>query len=214
MINSINLMNWNARSLKANLTEFNKFLKDHKIDISAVTETHLNSSIKIFVPNYFVIRKDRVNKKGGGVAFILKKDIKHEILPDLNLKIIESLGIEIFTDIGIIRFYVVYMSQNCTKKNNYSSDFKSDILKLTNFKGKFFILGDLNAKHNLWLNQKNNQNGQILAGLLNNGKFTIQYPDVPTYLCKATGSSSTLDICLTNVTTFFYPTRNHYFVAV
>ena len=201
-INKLNIINWNARSLRSNIVEFVNFLRNNNINIAIITETFLDSQAKIFIPGYNVIRKDRPNRKGGGVAIIVKNNIEYSHLPDLKLEIIESVGIQIFTNFGPITFYSVYMPVACTKKNNLENKFKNDIKKLASNLGNFCIIGDLNAKSRMWNNNRENTNGHILTNLLNKGKFTVQYSDTPTYLCKSTGTSSNLDICLTNITRF------------
>ena len=67
-------------------------LNNNNIDIAFITETHLNDrhdSNIISTENYTIIRKDRLNQKGGGVAIFLRKehqfknieqDSEHEIL--------------------------------------------------------------------------------------------------------------------------------------
>ena len=45
-----------------------------------------------------------MGKKGGGVCKVIKKDIEHNLLPSLNLKIIEAIGIHVSTNIGIFTF--------------------------------------------------------------------------------------------------------------
>ena len=51
------------------------------MDITAVTETwftkHLTDSC-VTIDGYRLVRKDRVNKKGGGVCFYIKNDITYE----------------------------------------------------------------------------------------------------------------------------------------
>ena len=175
-VENLNIINWNARSLKANIMEFNNFLEKYKIDIAAVTETHLNSNIKIYIPNYKVIRKDRNDRKGGGVALIIKNNIKFEYVLDLELKVIESVGIKIRSQNGKITIFSIYMPKNCTIKNGLALKFKNDLKKMTSISGKFLIIGDLNAKHDLWNNKVINMNGKIVSELLNSRSLFYTIP--------------------------------------
>jgi len=56
-------------------------MQDNNVDITAVTETwftkHLTDSC-VNINGYRLLRKDRRNKKGGGICFYVKNDITYE----------------------------------------------------------------------------------------------------------------------------------------
>ena len=60
------------------------------------------------------------------------------------------------------------------------------------------MCGDLNARHEQWLNNYRNANGILLADDLQLGHYIVHYPDEPTFLAP-TGTTSTLDLVLSNV---------------
>ena len=71
--------------------------------IAVVIETLLKPNIKLKKnPNYIVHRFDSFDVAGGGVAIVIHRRIKNRVLPHLETKVIESLGIEIETSIGIL----------------------------------------------------------------------------------------------------------------
>ncbi len=64
------IFQWNARSLIANGQEFKKLISDleNKSDIICVQETWLKPQLNFVLQGYVVIRKDRKQGNGGGVA--------------------------------------------------------------------------------------------------------------------------------------------------
>ena len=93
LINSINFLNWNARSLKNNENELYNFLNSHNVHLAVITETFLKPDNKVKRdPNFFVYRNDRLDRTGGGVAIIGHRRIKHRILSSFDTKVFETLG--------------------------------------------------------------------------------------------------------------------------
>ncbi|KAG5880520.1 hypothetical protein JTB14_014113 [Gonioctena quinquepunctata] len=66
---------------------FSDFMQEECLDTGSLSETWLNQAFPsraISVPDYNLIRKDRQGKRGGGLAFYLKKSIKYKIVDDGN----------------------------------------------------------------------------------------------------------------------------------
>jgi exonuclease III len=84
MIKNINIITWNARGINHKSYELFDFLIDNNIHICLATETWLKNNISLSHKNFFVYRNDRVIKKGGGVAIIIKKNLSHSLLPLIN----------------------------------------------------------------------------------------------------------------------------------
>jgi len=78
-----NIILWNARSIINKETEINYLIYKENPDIIAICETWLKDKDKFMIPNYDIIRKDRANQIGGGLAFcrvsILYKKIQLNI---------------------------------------------------------------------------------------------------------------------------------------
>ena len=75
----------------------NKLDQSPRIHIIALTETWLNSNIsdaKVFLPGFTLFRRDRLVKKGGGVAVFVSESINAVRRSDLEID--ESVWIEIF----------------------------------------------------------------------------------------------------------------------
>ena len=78
----------NVNSLLAHLDDLKFFVLDSKIDVLAINETKIDSSVndnEIYLPGFEVVRKDRsVNgRSGGGVCMYLSNNINCQIRDDL-----------------------------------------------------------------------------------------------------------------------------------
>ena len=81
MMNNLKVSLYNARSYTNKFTEVNDYITSNHIDIMCLNETwlkHDNKSVNL-VKNFTIIRNDRLTR-GGGVAIIIHKQIKHKIL--------------------------------------------------------------------------------------------------------------------------------------
>lgn len=199
MASSIKIMYYNARSLcaKSKVDESFNFIMDNNVDIALFSETWLKAGISFYHSNYTTYRFDRSDGRiGGGVAICIKKNISHELLPSLNLEIIEAIGIKVHTSTGDITIYSVYYPGTSYSEAAFNS-FHSDLRSLTNRTTSFFICGDLNAKHNHWNCVRNNRVGNIVYNEMNFSNYIVENPPTPTYFSYQ-ANPTTLDIVLTN----------------
>ena len=90
----------NINSLLAHLDDLKFFVIDSKIDVLAINETKIDSSVndnERYLPGFEVVRKDRsVNgRSGGGVCIYLRSNINYQIRNDLCDDRLECVVIEI-----------------------------------------------------------------------------------------------------------------------
>lgn len=77
-LNDIKLVNWNANGIKSKKSSLMEFITRHKIGIVCITETHLKDHETFKLNGYNIYTKDRdVIHSSGGVAILIKKNIKH-----------------------------------------------------------------------------------------------------------------------------------------
>lgn len=176
-----------------------EFLQTNQIDIAILTETHLKPSVNFSLPEHSLYRLDRAGgQQGGGVAIAIRKGLEFKTLPDYHLSITEAVGIELQTPEGPVEIIAAYCPTQCKTTDGSTVRLKNDIQKLTRRQGKFILAGDLNARHSLWGNPRNNRNGVVLADDLQAGHYVVLHPASPTYY-SAAGVGSTLDIVITNL---------------
>ena len=76
---SLNGLLVNARSIKNKVQQLHAILNLNSIDFVAITETWLNDSVEtaeIFDSSYQVYRKDRSDRRGGGILLAFKNHLK------------------------------------------------------------------------------------------------------------------------------------------
>ena len=76
----LKLAHINIRSCRNKEVEISLFLKENDIDTLSLNETWLKSNFKLDIPNYTIARRDRLRRQGGGVAILVRNDIKFDII--------------------------------------------------------------------------------------------------------------------------------------
>lgn len=190
----LKVMIWNAQSIHKKRHEFFYFLRENSIDISLVSETHLNSDLKCFHPDYLTYRLDRIcDHSAGGVAIFIKRGIKHKLLQCPRTQVIEALGLEVCSNNKKFNIFSIYFPGSTNA--NEIRKFKHDIEILASG-SSFLVGGDFNAKHFTWNCAKNNSAGIALKQLLDNNDFFIHYPDTPTHFPHNGNRPSTIDLMI------------------
>ena len=78
-LSTLKLAHVNIRSCRNKEVELSLFLKENDTDILSLNETWLKSNFKLDIPNYTITRKVRPRRQGGGVAILVRNDIKFDI---------------------------------------------------------------------------------------------------------------------------------------
>lgn len=198
--NNLKICHWNARGLKNKIAETFNFLVSNDIDIILISETWLKSTdVVLKNSNFKCYRLDRMDKRGGGVCIIIKKNIKHSLLPLFATKVIEAIGISVLSNGNSFTITSCYFSRQKISANTLVL-FRNDIRLLTRTADPFFfICGDFNARHRFWGCLKANQTGNVLYDELLKNNFSVEYPPTHTYHPSSSrANSSTLDLLITN----------------
>ncbi|UYV84210.1 hypothetical protein LAZ67_X001527 [Cordylochernes scorpioides] len=172
---------------KIKLEEIMEIAEKQKIQIIALQETKLNEKYNLKYKNYNILRKDR-NKEGGGLAFLIKNLYYEDIAINIpNTSDLEAQGIK------------VYLSQNKTinifnmyhPPNNKLIDDGTMAQFLTD---NTIIVGDLNAKHQLWGCSTPNPRGKILSNVFDDNAFMCLNDGNPTHHSYSYNTAQALDI--------------------
>lgn len=149
---NLSVLHINAQSLKKHHTEVLNLLSDVTADILLLSETWLKSSISsgiVSVPGYTLFRNDRkilrenrTEKSGGGVAIFVRDDIKTKIIAKSPDKPgIEFLFTEIFLGKKKILIAVVYWPPHTGKL----SELEEPLSLHANKYDDVIIMGDFNC---------------------------------------------------------------------
>ncbi|UYV64195.1 hypothetical protein LAZ67_2007019 [Cordylochernes scorpioides] len=176
-----------STATKIKLEEIMEIAEKQKIQIIALQETKLNEKYNLKYKTYNILRKDR-NKEGGGLAFLIKNLYYEDIAINIpNTLDLEAQGIK------------VYLSQNKTinifnmyhPPNNKLIDDGTMAQFLTD---NTIIVGDLNAKHQLWGCSMPNPRGKILSNLFDDNAFMCLNDGNPTHHSYSYNTAQALDI--------------------
>ena len=156
----------NINGLPAHRDDLKFFVLDSKMDVLAIDETKIDSSVKdneIYLPGFEVVRKDRsVNgRSGGGVCIYLRSNINYQNRDDLCDDQLECIVVEIIRPHS--RPFIV---STWYKPPNSSQDcyrqFESLIDKVDSEQRDFYLLGDLNCN----MHDGSNHNSSTLTIIL------------------------------------------------
>ena len=184
-INNIKIFQWNCRSLTNKIGELRSIITEY--DIIILSETWLNDTITVNIPDYQIVRKDREDGVHGGVTIIIRKDILFKIEPNVYhiTKSLETIAISIPilshsnnnsppSKLLIISLYRT--PDNHTSTQEWNSLFESS----KDFK-YIYIGGDFNAHHPLWGANKITSSGTTLVNSLLDFNLIISNDGSHTY---------------------------------
>ncbi|RNA11678.1 AP-like endonuclease reverse transcriptase [Brachionus plicatilis] len=166
----------NIKSLSNKRNELYNFNSGNNTHIFSINETWLKPNKELNFPNYSIVRKDRTDSVGGGVALLIKKTIPFEEISLDNFNT-ESIGIRITngsTNMVIVSYY-----------KQPQSEMNIDLIKSLerNF-DNLIILGDLNLHHPRLHSSRMNQAGSDFFDYLDSedSNLLITNNDSPTFL--------------------------------
>ena len=134
------------------------------------------------------MRQDRNDGLKGGLAMFIKIGLKYDAL--INDTVNESQTVGISTDSGNIVVANVYVAPNVyIDKSSMNTLFKGN---------KTLVVGDLNAKSQLWGSPEQNNRGNVLEKLIEENDFVVVKTGQPTYQIHH-GGLSYLDVTFASV---------------
>lgn len=200
--NYLKIVSWNANGIRKKKPETTHFLADHQPDVLLIQETHLKPSDRFTLPNYQIIRQDRLHNRGGGTLIAIHKTISHYEVPN-PAENLEGSFAAITTNMQrTITIGSVYVSPNSTLTGQQLQQLFADPDQTV------IIGGDLNAKHLDWRCLSTNARGQLIQEMAAQLQFTAWTPDEPTHI--GMGRPEILDLFLIkNVQQITEPTVLH-----
>ena len=175
-IKNIIVNHWNCNSIKNKELEFKLFLQQNKPDIVSLNEIKCCNNLANYIFNiegYNSVFKCKDNRSGG-VALVIKESIEfneNDISSKFNDQIV---GINCTFKKLNISFFSYY---NPPDKELNSEIFKYIELNFTNN----LIMGDLNAKCEIFNSFKNNKNGELLENILLESNAQVLNNNNPTF---------------------------------
>lgn len=161
-------------------TLLDEFINDNSADVYLLQETKLDSRIKLYFPNFNIIRGD-VRRGFGGTAIFIRHGI-----PVRNVSIgrgsINSTSVEIKLNSAWYRIFSIYVTHGCNDiLNAYSNIF--NVTKMG-----FVMGGDFNSRHTNFGDISNNVYGIRLMECVDLYGLNVYNPFSPTCFHSTNGS--------------------------
>lgn len=189
----LNIVLWNANGLRHKMSELIHFLSIYKVDIMCISETKLTDIDRIKIRHFSVHRQDRTQRRGGGVAILVRARIPHKLL-NINLQSsVEHIIIKLSDDTHIV---ACYNPPSNTLTHN-------DLDNLISPFPRVLLMGDLNARHIAWKNHVNNTSGLNLYTYTLNNNVALLHTSTPTHIPLNGMTPTYIDIVLNkNITQY------------
>ena len=183
------ILQWNCRSVKANLEELNLFINEEKPVAVCLHETFLKDSDRFTLKYhscYFKHCSDK-DKASGSVAVIVNNTVPHRPLKlDSTLQAV-AVTISLNMTITLCSVYL---------PPSLPIDIKELDHLLDQLPKPFILMGDFNSHHTLWGCIDTNDKGRIIEDFITKHDLVLLNDKSSTYLRPATGSYSSLDLTI------------------
>ncbi|GFT12464.1 hypothetical protein NPIL_203931, partial [Nephila pilipes] len=174
--------------------ELKTILWENNVHIACLQEIKLNPNLKFTIKGYTTLRKDRKDRSGGGLAFLIKFTvIKFRVvsLPP-NFQANSECSTEAHAiSVTLPQQEVTIINAYHPDNTNTNVDFLNSLVDTNS--GTRIILGDFNAKNPSWGSLILDSKGSQIEDLLCDIDFSILNNKENTYLSKTKGTSSALD---------------------
>ena len=152
-------------------------------------ETFLRTRDKMFFTGYQpMARAGRLNKRGGGVAILVRNEINFDVvnpIPTSGAPSNEQLTITIQTTTGTLHFSTLY----CPKGKHSREIIEGFCLGRDNV----IFTGDFNSKHESFGNKTRTPDGNLLQETIVDMKLTLTNDNTSTHTCYSTNDKDILD---------------------
>jgi hypothetical protein len=139
-------------------------------DVALLSETHLKSHERFFIPNYHFYWPDCFPGREGGTAVEVRKGVPHTHVDLPPLVSIEATGVCI-----LIGNNEVLLAAVCNSPGHAWN--VADVIELLTFRHKLLLAGDLNANHPFW---NSIVSPTLQFNILHEHEFNTSAPQCPT----------------------------------
>ena len=155
-----------------------------------LNETFLRTPDKMFFPGYQpMVRADRPNRHGGGVAILVRNGINFDVvnpIPTSGATSNEQLTITIQTTTGTLHIPTLY----CPKGRPSREIIEGFCLGRDNV----ILTGDFNSKHESFGNKTRTTGGNLLQKTIDDMNLKFTNDGTPTPTCDSTNDKDILDL--------------------
>jgi len=174
----LSIMQCNTRSIKDKCKQLAilEEARKNNIDIISLNETWLKEKDAFNLNNFNCFRKDRSANKGGGVAILCHSSLKtKKLFIPHQFQEVECVAVEISTNETQVQIFSIYNPPN----KNMNLEFMKWLCESHK---NFILVGDLNACHYLWHDNRINQRGLDLIELIDKFNLKVVNSKKSTYI--------------------------------
>ena len=178
---ALRVVQWNAEGILQKKPELQAFLRENKVDVICIQETHLSKDRRFFVRGYEAFRRDRPSSLKGGLKGGVMTLIKHGIPAVLTAQSAEG-------ELEFITIKLLMQDEELHISNCYSSpSTRLHLHTLQLFTEKHLITGDFNGHSPAWGYETYDSRGEeIQDWMTDNQLILINKPnDKPSYYSRA-----------------------------
>ena len=191
MNNKIKFVQWNIRGIKPQKPYLQMLIDDLSPSLISIQETHLKPKDDFYVSKYHypILRNDRKDQMGGGVALLIKKEIlftpiHHQIDAEL-------IAAKIYIKDKSISICSIYFAPNVTTNHIKTVlDSLKEILTTP-----YIIMMDSNSHHPSWGSENTDNKGNLIADWIEENSLILLNTGEPTYMSSG-GSLTHIDLTI------------------
>ena len=192
-MDNIIIVQWNMKGFYSQKPYLQKLIDTLSPDVICLQETHLKPKNTPYLAKYHYppVKKDREDRRGGGVMIYIKKSIQYVNFP-INTEL-ELIAAKVFIDNRPIIISNLYLPPDLS--NVYIKD---ELPKMfAAFNSSFIMNLDSNAHHSMWGSPIDNTDsrGSILCEIIEDYNISLLNNGDPTYLTN-TGNFTHIDLSI------------------
>lgn len=174
---NLNLAAWNINGLTPNKSDVEILINEHNLDIVLISESHCTVASNIIIQGYNTYLTNHPDGTAhGGTAIIIKKSIKHYLMPVYKTNYLQATTIAVETATnGTIVVSAVY----CPPKYKITEAMFAHYFGTLG--NRFVSGGDWNAKHTFWGSRLITTRGRQLKMCADNYNLMTVSTSEPTY---------------------------------
>ncbi|GFS81213.1 RNA-directed DNA polymerase from mobile element jockey [Trichonephila clavipes] len=182
-------------AMKVKLDQFLELADTHNAQIIAIQETKIKEQMKLNIKEFHINCLDRPNRRGGGLALLIR-DAKYQniIIPQTSTDL-EIQGVSIFWGKHKFNIFNMYLPPN-------QGCLPDSFLDLATANVSSIFIGDLNAKHTSWGRSVNNSRGCDILNAADDSALIFLNDGSPTHHFFSYNTVEALNIALASADVF------------
>lgn len=176
MIKFLRIAAWNVNGMSPNRQEIELFIKNNRIDVLLISETHMTNNKIILMKGYQIYYTNHPDGTShAGSAIIIKENIQQHSLLNFKQAHLQATVISIDDWQGSLNIASVY----CPPRHQVDEQMYSDFFNTLG--SRYIAGGDWNSKNTFWGSRLTTTRGRELKKAIDSNSLNILTTGEPTY---------------------------------